>query len=72
MRSSRAFACLAVLACVLAAQPGPGNVRTGPQLASFHSGVKRFVNPHRYPVGLERGLQDLKLRLILEARRAPV
>jgi nicotinate phosphoribosyltransferase len=38
------------------------------QLASFHAGVKRFVNPHRYPVGLERSLFDLKTRLILAAR----
>jgi nicotinate phosphoribosyltransferase len=38
------------------------------QLARFHAGIKRFVNPHVYPVGLERGLHDLKTRLILEAR----
>jgi nicotinate phosphoribosyltransferase len=42
--------------------------RTAAQLAQFHAGVKRFVNPHAYPVGLERGLHDLKTRLILEAR----
>jgi nicotinate phosphoribosyltransferase len=42
--------------------------RTSDQLAHFHAGVKRFVNPHEYPVGLERGLHDLKTRLILEAR----
>ncbi len=42
--------------------------RTAEQLARFHPGVRRFVNPHQYPVGLERGLHDLKTRLILEAR----
>ncbi|HEY7117428.1 MAG TPA: nicotinate phosphoribosyltransferase [Tepidisphaeraceae bacterium] len=42
--------------------------RTGEQLAQFHAGVKRFVNPHQYPVGLERSLHDLKTRLVLEAR----
>jgi nicotinate phosphoribosyltransferase len=42
--------------------------RTGNQLALFHPGIKRFVNPHQYPVGLERGLHDLKTRLVLEAR----
>jgi nicotinate phosphoribosyltransferase len=42
------------------------------ELARFHAGVKRFVNPHRYPVGLEKGLFDLKTRLILEARGAAV
>jgi nicotinate phosphoribosyltransferase len=42
--------------------------RVTEQLAHFHGGVKRFVNPHRYPVGLEQGYFDLKTRLILEAR----
>jgi nicotinate phosphoribosyltransferase len=42
--------------------------RVQDQLSRFHSGVKRFVNPHRYPVGLEAGLHDLKTRLVLEAR----
>jgi hypothetical protein len=26
------------------------------------------VNPHQYPVGLERSLHDLKTKLVLEAR----
>jgi nicotinate phosphoribosyltransferase len=38
------------------------------QCAKFHSGIKRFVNPHRYPVGLESGLHRLKTKLILKAR----
>jgi len=42
--------------------------RTRSQLAMFHSGVKRFVHPHQYPVGLELGLHDLKTDLILRAR----
>lgn len=42
--------------------------RTRTQLAGFHSGIKRFLNPHRYPVGLERSLHDLRTRLVLEAR----
>jgi nicotinate phosphoribosyltransferase len=41
------------------------------QLAGFHDGVKRFVNPHRYPVGLEAGLSDLKTRLMLKIRGLP-
>jgi nicotinate phosphoribosyltransferase len=45
--------------------------RTQDQLARFHSGVKRFLNPHRYPVGLEKRLHDLRTRLVLEARRLP-
>jgi len=42
--------------------------RAQSQLSRFHSGVKRFVNPHQYPVGLELGLHDLKTELILRAR----
>ncbi len=38
------------------------------QLARFHSGIKRFVNPHQYPVGLEQHLHDLRTKLILKAR----
>jgi nicotinate phosphoribosyltransferase len=45
--------------------------RAQAQLARFHGGVKRFVHPHRFPVGLERGLHDLRTQLILEARKAP-
>jgi nicotinate phosphoribosyltransferase len=40
--------------------------------ARFHDGIKRFVNPHRYPVGLEQKLFDLRTRLILAARGAAV
>jgi nicotinate phosphoribosyltransferase len=51
-------------------RPGIEDVRrrVREQLGRFHAGVKRFVNPHRYPVGLESGLHDLKTRLVLEAR----
>ncbi|MBN1901645.1 nicotinate phosphoribosyltransferase [Candidatus Sumerlaeota bacterium] len=38
------------------------------QLDFFHSGIKRFVNPHRYPVGLEQNLYEVKTSLILKAR----
>ena len=34
----------------------------------FHSGVKRFVNPHQFPVGLEKSLYVLKTDLILKTR----
>jgi len=42
--------------------------RVQQQLKSLHPGIKRFVNPHAYPVGLEERLFDLKTRLMLEAR----
>lgn len=44
--------------------------RRAAQLDRFHAGVKRFVNPHRWPVGLEAELFELKTRLILQARGA--
>ena len=42
--------------------------RTIAQLKGFHAGVKRLLNPHEYPVGLEAGLHRLKTDLILQAR----
>jgi nicotinate phosphoribosyltransferase len=42
--------------------------RVQDQLAKVHAGVKRFVNPHQYPVGLERKLHELRTDLILKAR----
>ncbi|MCC7384599.1 MAG: nicotinate phosphoribosyltransferase [Deltaproteobacteria bacterium] len=41
------------------------------QLSHFHAGIKRFANPHQYPVGLEQGLHRLKEQLISEARDVP-
>ncbi|MCL2641695.1 MAG: nicotinate phosphoribosyltransferase, partial [Phycisphaerales bacterium] len=42
--------------------------RVQEQLAGFHSGVKRGVNPHQYPVGLEKGLYELRHEMIMQAR----
>lgn len=38
------------------------------QLGCFHEGVKRMLNPHQYPVGLEMRLAQAKTDLILKAR----
>jgi nicotinate phosphoribosyltransferase len=46
--------------------------RTQEQLAGFYPGILRAVHPHQYPVGLERGLFELRQRMILEARGVPV
>jgi len=43
--------------------------RCASDLASFHAGVKRLVNPHQYPVGLERRLYDRRTALVLAARK---
>ena len=42
--------------------------RTQEQLAMLHPGIKRSINPHQYPAGLELGLHELKTRLMLQAR----
>lgn len=44
--------------------------RTQAQIGHLHPGIKRFVNPHQYPVGLDPRLHERRLRMILEARRA--
>ena len=42
--------------------------RVWEQLALFPPGVKRFVNPQEYFVGLERGLHERKTEIILRER----
>jgi len=42
--------------------------RSRTQLERLHPGIKRFVHPHQYPVGLSPELHELKTRLVLEAR----
>ncbi len=44
--------------------------RVKTQLDGLHEGIKRFVNPHIYPVGLEKSLYDFKTDLILRLRNA--
>jgi nicotinate phosphoribosyltransferase len=46
--------------------------RAKEQVARLHPGIRRFVNPHQYPVGLAPVLYELKTRLVLEARGALV
>ena len=50
--------------------PGPAAARerARAELARFHPGVRRFVNPHAFPVGLEAGLSERRTRLIIETR----
>jgi nicotinate phosphoribosyltransferase len=51
--------------------PAPAAIRerVPAALARFHSGIKRFVNPHRYPAGLEKKLHRKKTELILKLRK---
>ncbi|PKQ67614.1 nicotinate phosphoribosyltransferase [Raineya orbicola] len=43
--------------------------RVKEQLSKFHAGIKRFVNPHSYPVGLEENLWSLKHELVRRLRK---
>jgi nicotinate phosphoribosyltransferase len=38
------------------------------QLDRLHPAIKRLMNPHVYPVGLEKSLYDRRTELILEAK----
>ncbi|MBS0000991.1 MAG: nicotinate phosphoribosyltransferase [Cyclobacteriaceae bacterium] len=39
------------------------------ELNSLYAGIKRFENPHTYPVGLEQKLYDKKMELIFKLRQ---
>ena len=39
------------------------------ELGRFHAGIKRFANPHRYPVGLESRLFERRTKLIMQGRK---
>ncbi|MEO6909181.1 MAG: hypothetical protein ABI210_14950 [Abditibacteriaceae bacterium] len=41
---------------------------TRQKLDELEPGIKRFVNPQWYPVGIEKSLHELKMKLVLEAR----
>lgn len=41
---------------------------TQTELSHFHSGIKRFIHPHEYMVGMEKSLYDLKVNLINNIR----
>lgn len=55
-------------------QPSLSEIRTraADELGKFHTGIKRFENPHQYPVGLEKSLFNLKTELILKNREIKV
>lgn len=42
--------------------------RVREQMGHFHAGIKRFMNPHEYPVGLEERFHERKTKLILALR----
>ncbi len=40
------------------------------ELSQLHSGVRRLLNPHEYPVGLEPSLHTLRAQMIEKARQS--
>lgn len=50
--------------------PEPADIKAHveAQLAKFHPGIRRLLNPHEYPVGLESTLHQRKTDLIMKAR----
>lgn len=42
--------------------------RTRQELAKFPVGIKRFLNPHQYEVGMEKKIYDIKVQLIKNIR----
>jgi nicotinate phosphoribosyltransferase len=38
------------------------------QISRLHPSIRRLLNPHQYPVGLESGLHNMKTDLIMRAR----
>jgi nicotinate phosphoribosyltransferase len=49
---------------------GEARARMSAELALLPPWSRRLVNPHRYPVGLEAGLAEMRDRLLREARAA--
>ena len=43
--------------------------KTKAELARLPVGMKRFLNPHMYPVGMEKALYDIKVKLIKKIRK---
>ena len=48
---------------------GEAQARAQQNLAAFAPGIKRFVNPHRYPAGLEVRLHEKKMAMVERAMR---
>jgi nicotinate phosphoribosyltransferase len=42
--------------------------RAHDQLAALHPAIRRLLNPHVYPVGLEMALHERRTALVLERR----
>ncbi len=45
-------------------------VRAQSQLARLHPAIRRFLNPHEYPVGIDIGLHEFRDKMIRDARQS--
>jgi nicotinate phosphoribosyltransferase len=55
----------------LVAEPEPfefKRTRAAAEVARLHPGIRRFLNPHEYPVGIDLGLHEFRQQLIQRAR----
>jgi nicotinate phosphoribosyltransferase len=50
--------------------PSLGKIRDATllNLRRLHPTIRRFVNPHAYPAGLEQNLHERKMQMILDAK----
>jgi nicotinate phosphoribosyltransferase len=48
---------------------GEIRARAQSQIGSLHPAIRRLLNPHIYPVGLETRLHERRSALVLERRR---
>jgi len=42
------------------------------QLAMLHPSIRRFMNPHEFPAGLDIGLHELRDQMVREWRASPI
>jgi nicotinate phosphoribosyltransferase len=51
-------------------EPSPAAIKeyARGQLSRFHAGIKRLINAHAYPVGLEAHLHEMRTELVLKTR----
>ena len=46
--------------------------RARSQLSKLHPTIRRFMNPHEYPVGIDIGLHELRDQMIRDLRQTPL
>jgi nicotinate phosphoribosyltransferase len=59
---------------LLGDREGIGTIRNRAQeqLQKLHPGIRRFLNPHEFPVGIDIGLYEVRDRMIWQARESHI